>query len=90
MKSPAESLRILRFGVFETDLQAGELRKHGLKIKLQDQPFRILALSLVRPGEVVTREELRQKLWPADTFADVDHGLDNAIQRLREALGVSR
>jgi TolB-like protein/DNA-binding winged helix-turn-helix (wHTH) protein/Tfp pilus assembly protein PilF len=80
---------VARFGAFEADLWAGELRKHGLKIKLQDQPFQILALLLAQPGQVVTREELRQKLWPADTFVDFNHGLNNAIQRLREALGDS-
>lgn len=79
-----------RFGPFEVNLRAGELRKHGLKIRLQDQPFQILAMLLAHPGEVVTREELRQKLWPADTtFVDFDHGLNNAINRLREALGDS-
>ncbi len=71
------------------DLQASELRKHGLKIKLQDQPFVILTMLLERPGQLVTREELRLKLWPADTFVDFDHGLNNAINRLREALGDS-
>ena len=89
MKSPTHFPRVARFGVFEVDLRAGELRKHGLKIKLQDQPFQILAMLLAQPGEVVTREELRQKLWPADTFVDFDHGLNNAIKRLREALGDS-
>lgn len=79
-----------RFGPFEVNLRAGELHKHGLKIRLQDQPFQILAMLLAHPGEVVTREELRQKLWPADTtFVDFDHGLNNAINRLREALGDS-
>src|SRR5712692_10081185 len=77
---------LIRFGVFEADLQAGELRKQGLKIKLQDQPFQILAMLLERPGELVTREEIRQRLWPADTFVDFDHGLNNAVNRLREAL----
>lgn len=89
MKSPTHFPRVARFGVFEVNLRAGELRKHGLKIKLQDQPFQILAMLLAQPGEVVTREELRQKLWPADTFVDFDHGLNNAIKRLREALGDS-
>jgi TolB-like protein/DNA-binding winged helix-turn-helix (wHTH) protein len=77
----------VRFGTFEVDVRAGELRKHGTRIKLQDQPLQILAMLLERPGEVVTREELRQKLWPADTFVDFDHGLNNAINRLRDALG---
>jgi TolB-like protein/DNA-binding winged helix-turn-helix (wHTH) protein/Flp pilus assembly protein TadD len=76
----------LCFGVFELDLRAGELRKHGLRIRLQEQPFQVLALLLEHPGEVVTREELQKKLWPADTFVDFDHGLNKAINKLREAL----
>ena len=71
------------------DLRAGELRKHGVRIHLQTQPFQILGMLLERPGEVVTREELRQALWHGDTFVDFDHGLNNAINRLREALGDS-
>ena len=71
------------------DLRAGELRKHGVRIRLQTQPFQILGMLLERPGEVVTREELRQALCPGDTFVDFDHGLNNAINRLREALGDS-
>ncbi len=81
--------RILRFGSFEANVQAGELRKQGLKIKLQDQPFQILIMLLERPGEVVTRQEIHRKLWPADTFVDFDHGLNNAVNRLRDALGDS-
>jgi TolB-like protein/DNA-binding winged helix-turn-helix (wHTH) protein/Flp pilus assembly protein TadD len=77
----------IRFGAFEVDLRSGELRKHGLKVKLQVQPFQILALLLERPGEVVTREELQARLWPADTFVDFDVGLNTAIKRLRDALG---
>ncbi len=84
-----QTSKVIRFGAFEVDLQASELRKHGLKIKLQDQPFVILTMLLERPGQLVTREELRLKLWPADTFVDFDHGLNNAINRLREALGDS-
>ncbi|HKM49381.1 MAG TPA: winged helix-turn-helix domain-containing protein [Terriglobales bacterium] len=76
----------LRFSSFELDLRARELRKHGLRIKLQDQPFQILALLLERPGEVVTREELRDRLWPADTFVDFDHSLNSAVKKLRQAL----
>ena len=79
----------LRFGVFELDLRSGELRKHGLRIRLQEQPFQVLAMLLEHPGEVVTREELQKKLWPADTFVDFDHGLNKAINKLREALGDS-
>ena len=77
----------IRFEVFEVDLQSGELRKQGVKVKLQEQPFQVLVMLLVRPGEVVTREELQRKLWPADTFVDFDRGLNKAINRLREALG---
>ena len=89
MAGASGSSGAVRFGVFEADLKAGELRKHGIRIKLQDQPFEILAMLLERPGELVTREELRLKLWPADTFVDFDHGLNNAINRLREALNDS-
>src|SRR5579864_3510397 len=86
MQVPVQASRI-RFGAFEVDLRSGELRKHGLKVKLQVQPFQILALLLERPGEVVTREELQARLWPADTFVDFDVGLNTAIKRLRDALG---
>ena len=79
----------MRFGVFELDLVAGELRKSGVRIRIQEQPFQVLALLLERPADVVTREELRQKLWPADTFVDFDHSLNTAINKLREALGDS-
>src|SRR3954463_5514677 len=78
-----------RFGVFELDLRAGELRRSGLKVKLQEQPFQLLLQLLEKPGEVVTREELRNRLWPADTFVDFDHSLNAAIRRLRDALGDS-
>ncbi len=71
------------------DLRSCELRKQGLKIKLQDQPCQILAVLLEKPGEIVTREELRSKLWHGDTFVDFDHSLNTAIMRLREALGDS-
>jgi TolB-like protein/DNA-binding winged helix-turn-helix (wHTH) protein/Tfp pilus assembly protein PilF len=79
----------LRFGPFEADLHAGELRKHGLRVRLAGQPLEILSVLMERPGEVVTREELRQRLWPADTFVDFDHGLNAAVNKLREALGDS-
>jgi cholera toxin transcriptional activator len=81
--------KTIRFAVFEVDLAAGELRKNGNRIRLQDQPFQILVSLLDRAGEVVTREELREKLWPADTFVDFDHSLNTAIAKLREALGDS-
>jgi TolB-like protein/DNA-binding winged helix-turn-helix (wHTH) protein len=77
----------IRFGPFEVDSVSGELRKHGVRVKLQEQPLQILELLLEHPGDVVSREELRQRLWPADTFVDFDHGLYNAIKRLREVLG---
>ena len=80
---------VIHFGVFEADLRAGELRRNGSKVKLQEQPFQILAMLLERPGEIVTREELRPRLWSADTFVDFDHGLNSAIRRLRDALGDS-
>ena len=76
----------IRFGTFEVDLRAGELRKEGVRVKLQDQPFQILAMLLEQPGQVVTREELRRRLWPSDTFVDFDHSLNKAINKLREAL----
>jgi TolB-like protein/DNA-binding winged helix-turn-helix (wHTH) protein/Flp pilus assembly protein TadD len=79
----------LRFGVFEVDLRAGELRKHGLQVRLQQQPFEVLAMLLDHPGEIVTREELQKKLWPADTFVDFDHGLNKAINKIRDALSDS-
>jgi cholera toxin transcriptional activator len=81
--------KTLRFEVFEVDLAAGELRKNGSRIRLQEQPFQILVYLLDRAGDVVTREELRQKLWPADTFVDFDHSLNTAVNKLREALGDS-
>src|SRR5205814_2938649 len=77
----------IRFGIFEVDLQAGELRKQGYKVKLQEQPFQLLVMLLERPGESVTREELQKKLWPADTFVDFERCLNRAINKLREALG---
>ena len=80
---------IIRFGAFELDVRAGELRKRGLKIRLADQPLQILLLLLERPGDVLTREELRGKLWPADTFVDFDVGLSSAVRKLRDALGDS-
>jgi cholera toxin transcriptional activator len=89
MPAPPNHNRIARFGVFEVDLSAGELRKSGVKLRLQEQPFQVLALLLQHAGEVVTREELQQKLWPSDTFVDFDHSLNTAINKVREALGDS-
>jgi TolB-like protein/DNA-binding winged helix-turn-helix (wHTH) protein/Tfp pilus assembly protein PilF len=79
----------LRFGVFELDLRSGELRKHGLLVRLQEQPFQVLTMLVENPGEVVTREDLQKKLWPANTFVDFDHGLNKAINKIRDALGDS-
>jgi TolB-like protein len=86
MQTATSSSQILRFGTFELDVRAGELRKGGVKIKLQEQPLRILEMLLARSGQLVTREELRSRLWPSDTFVDFDHGLNKAINKLREAL----
>jgi Tol biopolymer transport system component/DNA-binding winged helix-turn-helix (wHTH) protein len=85
----SETNSVIRFGTFEVDPLAGELRRNGSRVRLQDQPLQVLLALLERPGEVVTREELRSKLWPADTFVDFDHGLNAAVKRLRDALGDS-
>jgi DNA-binding winged helix-turn-helix (wHTH) protein len=79
------SPRLVQFGSFEVDLQTGELRKAGQKLKFSGQPFQVLVILLERPGEVVTREELQKRLWP-DTFVDVDHNLNTAINKIREVL----
>jgi DNA-binding winged helix-turn-helix (wHTH) protein len=76
----------IRFGVFELDRDAMELRKHGIRMRLQDQPFQVLAHLLDRPGQIVTREELKERIWAKDTFVDFDHSLNKAVNRLREAL----
>src|SRR5258708_37934954 len=86
---PTVRTRRVRFGAFDVDLRSGELHKHGIRLKLQDQPFQVLALLLEHPGDLVTREELRQKLWPAETFVDFDTGLNSAIKKLRDVLGDS-
>ncbi|HEY2017685.1 MAG TPA: protein kinase [Bryobacteraceae bacterium] len=82
-------IRIIRFGDFELDVRAAELRKHGIRIRLQEQPFRILVMLLEHPGEVVLREEIRRRLWPNDTVVEVGHGINAAVLRLREALSES-
>ena len=89
MPSDVPSTRVFRFGPFEADLNSCELRKHGVKLKLSEQPFQILAILLEKPGQIVTREELQTLLWHGDTFVDFDHGLNNAVMRLREVLGDS-
>ena len=80
---------LVRFGVFEADLRAGELRRNGVRVRLQDLPFRALKLLLSRPGEVIAREEFRQALWPPDIFVDFEQGISSAVMRLRDALGDS-
>ncbi len=89
MAVETRSSEILRFATFEVELRAAELRKQGVRVKLQDQPFQVLAALLQRPGDVVTRDELRAQIWPQDTFVDFDNGLNTAINKLREALGDS-
>jgi DNA-binding winged helix-turn-helix (wHTH) protein len=83
MLDASQSVSIRRFGPFEINLQSEELRKSGMRVRLSGQPFQVLAVLVERPGELVTREELRFKLWPADTFVDFDHGLNNAVARIR-------
>ena len=87
MSSPSGDHKVVRFGLFEVDLDAHELRKAGMRIKLADQPFQILAMLLERPGRLVTREELQQRLWPKDTFVDFELSLNAAVKKLRQALG---
>jgi TolB-like protein/DNA-binding winged helix-turn-helix (wHTH) protein/Tfp pilus assembly protein PilF len=89
MSAPASVARVLRFECFELDLHAGELRKRGVKLRLQGQPIQVLAILVQSAGNLVTREELRSQLWPADTFVDFDHSLHNSIGRIREVLGDS-
>jgi cholera toxin transcriptional activator len=81
--------RLLRFGVFEVDLDAGEVRKNGARIRLQEQPFQVLTALLQNAGQVVTRDHLRENIWPADTFVDFDHSLNTAVNKIRESLGDS-
>src|SRR5215475_6673025 len=88
MPNQVGTSQVIRFATFEVDLQAQELRKAGLRLKLTGQPFQVLAILLEKPGTVVTREELQKRLWP-DTFVDVDHNLNTAINKIREALGDS-
>jgi cholera toxin transcriptional activator len=87
---PSDSeAKLLRFSVFELDLDAGELRKNGKRVRLQEQPFQVLAMLLENAGRVVTRDDLRQKIWPADTFVDFDHSLNTAVNKIRDSLGDS-
>src|ERR1700722_15356157 len=85
----AGSRQVLRFGVFEANLPAQELRKHGTRVRLRGQSFFILSMLLEKPGEVITRDEMQQRLWPADTFVDFEHSLNSAIKKLRGVLGDS-
>jgi hypothetical protein len=87
MGMPVNTPRIWRFGVYELVATSGELRRSGTLIKLREQPARILLLLLEHAGEMVTREQLRELLWPSDTFVDFDHSLNSAVMKLREALG---
>ena len=89
MKDSDTTPGVIGFGVYEADLRARELRKNGLKVRLQEQPFAVLAMLLERPGDVVTREELQKRLWSGDTFVDFDHSLSASVNKLREALGDS-
>src|SRR5215831_4305162 len=89
MSTPSPAVRLFRFEAFALNLHAGELYKRGVKLHLQGQLLQLLGILVQSPGNLVTREELRNQLWPADTFVDFDHGLHNAIARLREALGDS-
>ena len=89
MEAPSPPTDIVHFGIFQIDLKARELHKAGVKVKLQEQPFRVLALLVERAGQVVTREELRQRVWPTDAYVAFDQGLNNAIKKVRDALGDS-
>src|SRR3954452_24923404 len=87
MAGPTGSGLLFQFGMFELDLRAGELRKRGIRVKLQDQPLQILALLVECAGEVVTREQIQKKLWCVDTFVDFDNAINGAVRRMRDALG---
>src|SRR5215471_10516199 len=89
MPAPASSTNRVQFGVFELDLQRAELRKSGVKVKLQEQPLKILHILLENPGQIVGRDELQKRVWPANTFVEFDQGLYSAMARLRDALGDS-
>ena len=87
MQAVASAQKIVRFGVFEVDLKAGELRKKGARVRLQEQPLQVLALLLQQPGQIVTREEFRHTLWNDGIIVDFDHSLNTTVNKLREALG---
>src|ERR1041384_2723562 len=84
---PSAPASLIRFGIFEVDLVSGELRRRGVKIKLQEQPFQVLVALVQHPREVVTREELQKRLWPAGIVVDFESGINKAVNRVREALG---
>jgi DNA-binding winged helix-turn-helix (wHTH) protein len=86
MEQVVKTRSVIRFGDFELDATAGELYRHGNKLKLQEQPLQVLQILLEHPGNVVSRDELQRRIWPSDTFVDFDHGINNAIKRLREVL----
>jgi DNA-binding winged helix-turn-helix (wHTH) protein len=85
--NPLRQTSVVRFGTYEVRLQSGELRKSGIRIKVQQQPLRLLEILLERPGEIVTREELRSRMWPNDSFGDFDQAVNVAVAKLRTALG---
>src|SRR3954467_5748402 len=89
MAEAGKETRFAEFGPYKADLRTGELRKHGIRLRLQEQPFQVLAMLLLNRGELVTREQLQKRLWPGDTFVDFDHGLNTAINKLREVLSDS-
>src|SRR6476660_1660234 len=89
MTDPSTDSAAIRFGIFEVDRNSGELRRNGVRVKLQEQPYQVLMTLLEHPGDVVTREELRTRLWAEDTYVDFDHSLNAAVRRLRDALGDS-
>src|SRR4051812_19487436 len=89
MAEAGKETRFAQFGPYKADLRTGELRKHGIRLRLQEQPFQVLAMLLLNPGELVTREQLQKRLWSGDTFVDFDHGLNTAINKLREVLSDS-
>src|SRR5438045_8686079 len=86
MPDTKQAPAVRRFGAFEINLQSGELRKNGIRLRLSGQPFQVLSVLVEHPGEVVTREQLHSRLWPDDTFVDFDHGLNNDVVRIREVL----
>src|SRR6516225_809521 len=87
METPTHSLSALRFGVFDLNLKAGELRKNGVRVRLQEQPFQVLVMLLEHPGDVVTQQEIIRRLWPDGTVVEYEHSIKTAVKKLRQALG---